>query len=65
MTISAWFGSFEVDPERLRQDVGRHELGERRARELLLEVLVRLLVVLEVDLLDVRARAWSPVELAP
>src|SRR5215218_1232973 len=44
----------EVHPERLVQHLGRHVVGGRGARELLLEVLVRLLVVFEVELVDER-----------
>ena len=44
----------QVDPERLVQDLGRDVVGGGRALELLLEVLVRLLVVLEVELVDER-----------
>ena len=44
----------EVDPERLVQQLGGHVVGRGRVLELLLEVLVRLLVVLEVELVDER-----------
>ena len=46
----------EVDPEGLVQEVRRHVVGDRVALELLLEVLVRLLVVLEVDVLLMKLR---------
>ena len=60
MMMSAWFGSIEVDPERLAEDVGGHQLRGGRALELVEEVRVRLLVVLELELLDVRREGRRP-----